>query len=139
MDLHSIFLSLAGGILIGLSSTSMLGGLGRIAGISGILSGVLSRPSLDKLWKYSFLSGLVLGGFICQKLYPNLFKFHVSTSFFKMMVAGFLVGFGTRLGNGCTSGHGVCGIARMAKRSLVATVIFISTGIVTASMESLFL
>ena len=135
--MSNILYSLLGGILIGISSTTMLGGLGRITGISGILSSIAQKPSKDHFWKYTFLTGLIVGAFITHSIRPELFHYQFDQNIFKILIAGFLVGFGTRLGNGCTSGHGVCGIARMAKRSLIATSTFILFGIIFATIEGI--
>ncbi len=135
--MENIFNPLIGGVLIGISSTVLLGGIGRISGISGILASVISKPSKESFWKYNFLLGLLLGGIFSYKLHPELFNYDVSNNLVKVVVAGLLVGFGTRLGNGCTSGHGVCGLPRIAKRSIVATMTFIFVGILTVSIEGL--
>ena len=122
---------LLGGVLIGLSATIMLFYLGKIAGISGILGSLISRPSKDDIWKISFLGGLLLGGGFLKAFYPELFNYNLNFEPIKVVMAGLLVGFGTRLGSGCTSGHGVCGLPRLSKRSLVATLTFILAGVVT--------
>ena len=133
--MENVLYPLLGGILIGLSSTTMLGGLGRITGISGILGSSLSRFNLENIWRYNFLTGLILGGFFMQMLFPEMFNYEVKGSVYKIVIAGLLVGFGTRLGSGCTSGHGVCGLARLAKRSIYATLTFILAGIVTVYIQ----
>lgn len=130
---------LLGGLLIGLSSTLMLWGLGRIAGVSGIYSSVLSFDK-QNAWKYSFIAGLIVGGALLNYFFRDqLFAYEISGSTTRVMIAGLLVGFGTRLGNGCTSGHGVCGIPRMAKRSIVATITFILVGMLTVGLERAWL
>ena len=119
-----------GGVLIGLSATLLLLANGRIAGISGIANGLFTRSAGDKAWRAFFLLGLVMGA----GSYVTLFglNFEIPQRELPMLlIAGLLVGFGTRLGNGCTSGHGVCGIARLSIRSLVATGVFLVTAIVT--------
>jgi uncharacterized membrane protein YedE/YeeE len=103
---------------------------GKIAGISGIFAGVLRPVKTDTLWKACFLAGLLTGGLILRNLYPQAFEFGPLRSTGALILAGLLVGFGTRLGNGCTSGHGVCGVSRLSKRSIAATVIFICSGAV---------
>jgi len=133
--MENIIYPLIGGILIGLSSTTMLGGIGRITGISGILGTSLSQYSSENGWRYNFLIGLMLGGFIMLNLSPDLFEYKINSSPVKIIIAGLLVGFGTRLGSGCTSGHGVCGMSRMAKRSIIATVTFMLFGIITVYLE----
>jgi uncharacterized membrane protein YedE/YeeE len=135
--MESNLLPLLGGVLIGLSSTTMLGGLGRITGISGILAISMGKFNLENIWRYNFLIGLLLGGFIMKVTMPELFNYEVSGGYIKIIIAGLLVGFGTRLGSGCTSGHGVCGLARLAKRSIVATLTFILFGMITVFIERL--
>lgn len=135
--MESYYYALFGGVLIGLSSSTMLGGLGRITGISGILGASLSRPQKEHLWRYAFLIGLLSGGAILYGLRPDLFQYSLAASGLKVVVAGLLVGFGTRLGSGCTSGHGVCGMARLAKRSFVATGIFMGSAIVMVLLRGL--
>ena len=133
--MEGILYPLIGGILIGLSSTTMLGGLGRITGISGIVATSIGKFSQENVWRYNFLIGLILGGFIMKASFPEFFNYEVNANFLKIIIAGLLVGFGTRLGSGCTSGHGVCGLARLAKRSIVATVTFIFFGMITVFIE----
>ena len=125
---------LIGGILIGLSSTLMLGGLGKITGISGILGNVLEKDK-ENNWRYTFLSGLIFGGIILKIFSPQLFSYQFPFQYSEAIAAGILVGFGTQLGSGCTSGHGVCGIPRLAKRSIVATCIFMAAGILTVIIK----
>jgi uncharacterized protein len=120
--------SLLGGVLIGLSASAMLLLNGKIAGISGILAGVLKPVTGDTLWRICFLSGLLAGGLLLRELLPVAFAFGLIRPFPLLAIAGLLVGFGTRLGSGCTSGHGVCGVSRLSPRSLVATATFIFTG-----------
>jgi hypothetical protein len=120
--------SLLGGMLIGIGASAMLLLNGRIAGISGILAGVLKPIRGDTLWRGCFLGGLVVGGLLLRLLMPRAFDFGIIRPFPMLIVAGLLVGFGTRLGSGCTSGHGVCGISRLSPRSLVATITFIASG-----------
>jgi uncharacterized membrane protein YedE/YeeE len=120
--------SLLGGILIGLSASTMLLLDGKIAGISGILAGVLKPVRGDVLWRVCFFGGLLAGGLLLRILLPTAFNFGIIRPFPMLIIAGLLVGFGTRLGGGCTSGHGVCGISRLSPRSLVATGTFIFTG-----------
>lgn len=125
--------SLMGGILIGVSATAMLGLLGRIAGVSGILGGLLAREtSGGAWWRAAFVAGLLAGGCAFAATDPAAFAMTLDRSTFALAAAGLLVGFGSRLGSGCTSGHGVCGIARGSKRSIVATVTFMAAGALTA-------
>ena len=120
--------SLLGGVLIGLSGSAMLLLDGKIAGISGIVAGVLKPVKGDTLWRVCFLAGLLAGGCCFGSRYPSAFDFGIIRPFPLLAIAGLLVGFGTRLGSGCTSGHGVCGVSRLSPRSLVATATFIFTG-----------
>ena len=110
---------LLGGVLIGVSSTLVFFFLGKITGISGILGSLLSGIDQSSFWKISFLGGLILGGFLLKAFFPQLFNYNLNFEPFHVISAGLLVGFGTRLGSGCTSGHGVCGLPRLSKRSLV--------------------
>jgi uncharacterized protein len=122
------FASLAGGILVGTSAAAMLLFNGKIAGISGILAGVLGPVKSDTAWRLCFLLGLFAGGLTLRVFLPQAFEFGTIRSMGALAIAGLLVGAGTRLGNGCTSGHGVCGVARLSPRSIVATAIFMATG-----------
>ena len=124
--------ALIGGALIGLSATLLLAYHGRITGISGILDGFLAKPREDLSWRLTFLLGLVLTGVVAGVFFRSSFGLAVQTvGPGKVAFAGVLVGFGTRLGNGCTSGHGVVGLSRFSLRSLIATLTFIGTGILT--------
>jgi hypothetical protein len=123
--------SLIGGMLIGLSAAALLLFDGKIAGISGIVGGILSPVKNDTLWRLLFVVGLLTGGFFFHHLSPQSFEIGISRSTGALILAGLLVGFGTRLGNGCTSGHGVCGISRFSKRSILATLTFMATGVLT--------
>ncbi|MFM7470905.1 MAG: YeeE/YedE family protein [Nodosilinea sp.] len=121
---------LLGGGLIGLSAALLLAFNGRIAGISGILNGAISFTPAQR-WCWFFLAGLIGGGLIYEYgLAPRPTPTY-SFSPLTMIVAGFLVGFGTRMGGGCTSGHGVCGLGRLSLRSLVAVLTFMVTGAIT--------
>lgn len=121
--------SLLGGLLIGGASFALLFFNGRIAGISGITGGLLTPKANDVAWRVAFVGGLLAGGVLMGFLRPDLFTYTVPyRSAVMVSVAGLLVGFGTRLGSGCTSGHGVCGISRLSPRSVVATVTFMATG-----------
>ncbi len=117
--------ALAGGMLIGLSALIMLGFNGRIAGISGIVGNIVSSRGSDLAWRLAFTLGLIGSAFAFLKLAPaGALNVHVEVGLPMMIVAGFLVGLGTKLGSGCTSGHGVCGIGRVSPRSITATLIF---------------
>jgi uncharacterized membrane protein YedE/YeeE len=119
-----------GGMIIGLAATILLLFNGRVSGISGILGGLLNRECLDKYWRFLFLLGLLLGGILLKYTHPDSFTLISTAKPIDYMIAGFLVGFGTLLGGGCTSGHGVCGISRFSFRSIVSTVTFILFGII---------
>lgn len=123
--------SLAGGLLIGLAAAAMLILNGRIAGISGIAGGFLKADRGDTLWRALFVAGLLVGGFVYGRLAPEAFAFTIDRSTGALLVAGLLVGFGTQMGNGCTSGHGICGLSRFSVRSLVAVLTFMATAAVT--------
>ena len=125
--------ALIGGGLIGLAAVLLLKLNGRIAGISGIANGLLTLSPGDRLWRALFLIGLIGGGYLYQAITAEPLITRQGFSLVLLSVAGLLVGFGTRLGSGCTSGHGVCGIARLSPRSLVATIAFLGTGMLTAS------
>jgi hypothetical protein len=122
--------SLAGGILIGFSAAIFILFNGRIAGISGILGGLLRPAKNDTLWRAAFLGGLIAAPLLYRLLSP-LPQVTVDADAATLVVAGLLVGIGTRYGAGCTSGHGVCGISRLSPRSLVATACFMAAGFVT--------
>lgn len=123
--------ALIGGAIIGLAVSLMLVFNGRVTGISGIISGVLKPQKNDTFWRMAFLLGLISGGFLLRTLKPEVFVLSSNVQTLDYVIAGFLVGFGTLLGNGCTSGHGVCGISRLSMRSIMATVTFISFGVLS--------
>lgn len=129
--MHPWLLSLIGGVLIGLAAVTLMAGLGRVAGVSGIAAGALSAVRGDRGWRLAFVAGLVVGPWLASLggLRDSIGAPLVPWPW--MALAGLLVGLGTRLGSGCTSGHGVCGIARLSPRSLAATGAFMSAGIVT--------
>jgi len=122
--------ALTGGLLIGLAAASFLLLNGRIAGISGILGGLLAPARRDILWRVAFLAGLV-GTPSLWLLFSELPPIQIDAGYPALIVAGLLVGIGTRYGSGCTSGHGVCGLSRLSPRSLVATLSFMATGFLT--------
>lgn len=130
--MHDSYINgLLGGILIGLATALLLHGQGRIAGISGILNGATDPGSPDRRWRWFFLAGLIGTGWFAVLVGMLPFTAHDSTAVWQIVVAGLLVGIGTRLGGGCTSGHGICGLARFSPRSLVAVVTFMAVGFVT--------
>lgn len=122
--------ALAGGVLIGIASTLLLWLLGRVAGVSGIAAGVLDGSAGERGWRLAFLAGLPLGAaawvWVSHAAVPAS-----GISPWWLLLAGVLVGFGTRLGSGCTSGHGVCGLGRFSIRSAVAVVVFVCTAMLT--------
>jgi uncharacterized protein len=128
----TVFTALLGGALIGASASAMLLLLGRIAGVSGILASAL-RPNAgeDGRWRLLFLLGLVLGGLVAATLAPHTIGAPVAASVGSALFAGALVGAGVEIAGGCTSGHGVCGISRLAPRSIVATLTFMLTAGIT--------
>jgi uncharacterized membrane protein YedE/YeeE len=136
---HSIMMALLGGALIGLAASAMMLFVGRIAGISGILGGVLSPARGDVAWRLFFLAGLLVAGVIVVVVAPSAIRAASGRSLGMIAAAGLIVGIGTRMGSGCTSGHGVCGLSRFSPRSLVATLTFIGVGIGTATLVRILL
>ena len=123
-------LALAGGALIGLAAAMLILGLGRVLGAAGIVGGALEIDDADAPWRWSLIVGLVLSPLIARPLWgaaQPVFASH----WLALIASGLLVGFGARLGSGCTSGHGVCGLARLSPRSLAATGIFMATAFAT--------
>lgn len=132
VDTDSWLRAAAGGGLIGLAAGLMIIANGRIAGISGVLGGLVLNPVKGEvLWRLMFLGGLIAGASLLVALLPSLPPTELQTGWLGMAVAGLIVGYGTRLGSGCTSGHGVCGIARLSPRSIVATVTFMAFGVIS--------
>ncbi len=119
--------SLIGGVLIGLAASLVLLSHGKVAGISGIYGGLLRRSSSDRGFRLAFLAGLLVSGLLVRIVFPSAFATSWSATLPLALVAGVIVGIGTQLGNGCTSGHGVCGLSRFSIRSLVATLAFMLT------------
>jgi uncharacterized membrane protein YedE/YeeE len=128
MSMQSAILPLVGGTLIGLAVTAMLFFNGRVTGISGILDASLSKPVRGSLWRWLFLAGMLVGGALIQVFRPEYFLNVSGRSVGMVAIAGLLVGYGTVMGSGCTSGHGVCGISRLSVRSTIATVTFMLFG-----------
>ena len=124
--------ALAGGILLGIASAAFILLNGRVLGISGIVGGLLAPRRADIGWRLSFLLGLLLAPTALTLLAPGLIRApRIDASALTLIAAGLLVGFGTRYGSGCTSGHGVCGLSRLSPRSLVATLAFMAAGFAT--------
>ncbi len=121
-------LGLVGGIMIGLGAVVLMGTAGRIAGISGVAGGLISPAAGDWLWRLLFVGGLMGGAGGARFFLPGHFE-PAAVSGEGLVLAGVLVGFGATLGNGCTSGHGVCGLARLSRRSFVAVGVFMLTAI----------
>lgn len=132
--METIVLAVAGGGLIGLAAATMLLFNGRIAGISGVAGGLLAPRAGDWPWRAAFLAGLVAGGAAMAHLMPAAFAADTGRPLAVVAVAGLLVGFGSVLANGCTSGHGVCGVSRLSPRSIAATGIFIAAGMATVAL-----
>lgn len=126
-------LSTIGGALIGLSASAMLLVEGRVAGISGIVGGLFAPKAGDIGWRLAFVAGLMLAGLGAALVAPQLMAVEVVRAPWMLIVAGLLVGVGTRIGNGCTSGHGVCGLSRQSPRSLASVVTFMVVGAVVAA------
>ncbi|MYM73009.1 YeeE/YedE family protein [Duganella sp. FT134W] len=122
--------ALAGGALIGLAAAVFVLFNGRIAGISGILGGLLKPRRGDIGWRLAFIGGLI-GAPMIYSVVWRLPDIHIGASPLTLIIAGLIVGFGTRIGSGCTSGHGVCGISRLSPRSIVATLTFMAMGFIT--------
>lgn len=122
--------ALMGGVLIGFAAFMLMLRLGRIAGVSGILANAAFEAGAERPWRLAFLGGIVLGA---ASMAAALGGFHPTFAgpWWWLIPAGLLVGYGTRLGSGCTSGHGICGLARFSKRSLAATLLFMASAIVT--------
>jgi hypothetical protein len=120
-----------GGMLIGLAAATLLALNGRIAGVSGILNGaVTARDRFDRSWRLLFIVGLISGAAL-YRFFSGALPIQMQAGLPALLAAGLLVGFGTRLGSGCTSGHGVCGLARLSPRSLAATITFMLFGVLT--------
>jgi uncharacterized protein len=126
------FSALAGGALIGLSASAMLLVEGRVAGISGIVGGLAPPKAGDLGWRLAFLAGLVAAGALALLFHPAAMAVEIERGPLTLVLAGLLVGVGTRLGNGCTSGHGVCGLSRRSPRSLASVLTFMGVGMVVA-------
>ena len=122
--------ALAGGTLIGISVTLFILLNGRIAGITGIIGGLFNPAKGDATWRIAFTLGLIIAPTVWL-LFSSLPEITIGADYGLLIVAGLIVGFGARLGSGCTSGHGVCGISRLSPRSIIATLAFMGTGFLT--------
>ncbi len=134
--MHPFLSALLGGVLVGLSASLFLLLNGRVAGISGIVGGLLEPAERDSGWRVAFVLGLVLPGLVAAFAFPAAFDAAPVRSLAATAAAGLLVGYGTRLGNGCTSGHGICGLSRLSVRSLVAVMTFMATAGVTVFLTN---
>lgn len=135
MDSHLFFMPFIGGLCIGLAGVMYLLFCGRVFGISGIFAGILLPKQKDTSWRIAALLGLLAAGALLLFLRPSSFPQEAENySIFRYILAGLLVGFGSQMGNGCTSGHSVCGISRCSPRSILATCIFIFAGIVAVAL-----
>jgi uncharacterized protein len=132
--MHEFILATIGGGLIGLAASMLLFFNGRIAGVSGITGSLFLNKIKDVNWRWAFLGGLFASGVLLALVAPETMQVPNNRDLIWMPIAGVIVGFGTRMGNGCTSGHGVCGITRFSIRSIFATVTFLGTGMVVATL-----
>ena len=130
MENFTPVLSLIGGLMIGIAATLLLWTTGRIAGISGIYGGLLSWDVSNFNWRLAFIFGLFVGPFVVSEFGAGISPINIDAGIPMLIIAGLLVGVGTRMGSGCTSGHGVCGIGRFSIRSIVATFVFMLAGAV---------
>jgi uncharacterized membrane protein YedE/YeeE len=131
MNLQFFQYALIGGLLIGISTSLMLLINGKILGISSIVSGALTKIKSELAWRYCFILGLLSGGIIVKYFNPSYFSYDIPLSWADVILGGLLVGVGTNLGGGCTSGHSICGLSRFSGRSLIATCLFMSVAIFT--------
>ena len=128
-----------GGVLIGLSAVLLMGLNGRIAGISGVLSGAVFAERGDKMWQAAFIVGLIVAPALWTRVSGAAPPFTITSNWMLIGIGGLLVGFGTRLGSGCTSGHGICGLSRLSPRSMASVSLFIAAGMATVAIaKSLF-
>lgn len=128
---HSTLLPMLGGAIIGLAAILLMWSNGRILGVSGIAGALFARDTSARRMSICFLAGVIIAGIFGSAMRPALLPGAPAADTLTLIIAGIAVGFGTRLGNGCTSGHGVCGISRLSKRSFIATVTFMLTATLT--------
>ena len=138
MTEFEVLMPLTGGILIGIAASMMLLFSGKIAGVSGIFGGMLFQQGEERTWRLSFVAGLIGGGILLYIFNAEFFENTSGRGLLAVTIAGLLVGIGTRVGGGCTSGHGVCGIGRLSGRSIVATVTFVFAGMVVVAFIQSF-
>jgi uncharacterized membrane protein YedE/YeeE len=129
----NILMALGGGAVIGLSTALFLILNGRVTGISGILNGLFTYTKSEYFWRLFFVIGMIAAGIVLTLRNPEFFEPLPNRNSVLIMIAGLLVGFGTVMGSGCTSGHGICGIARMSPRSMIATICFMVAGMLMAN------
>ena len=132
--MHIYLPPLIGGAIIGLSASILWLGSGRVAGISGIVSGIFQAQPTQYIHRLLFLFGLLIGGITLLFAYPTSIHVPIPRSIPALVIAGLLVGIGTKIGSGCTSGHGVCGISKLSTRSIVATLSFMAAGFLIATL-----
>jgi hypothetical protein len=123
-----------GGVLIGLSAVLLMMFTGRIAGVSGIVAGLINPQTSDRSWRAAFVAGLIAAPIAAMLVGYGVPKPQMPESYITIVVGGLLIGFGSRLGSGCTSGHGICGIARLSQRSIVATGVFMVAAIIVVAL-----
>ena len=138
MTEFEVLMPLTGGILIGIAASMMLLFSGKIAGVSGIFGGMLFQQGEERSWRLSFVAGLIAGGILLYILNAEFFENTSGRGLLAVTIAGLLVCIGTRVGGGCTSGHGVCGIGRLSGRSIVATVTFVVAGMAIVTLVQSF-
>ena len=134
MTEFEVVMPLSGGILIGIAAAMLLLFSGKIAGISGIFGGMLFQQGEERTWRSAFVAGLIVGGLMLYGINAEYFKNTSGRGIVAVTIAGLLVGIGTRVSGGCTSGHGVCGIGRLSARSLAATVTFMVAGMAMVAL-----
>ncbi|WP_413578063.1 YeeE/YedE family protein [Bdellovibrio sp. HCB290] len=130
---ESIMMALIGGLIIGVATSLLLALNGRVTGVSNILNGLLDRTPYESEWRWFFVFGMFFAGLVLNQFRPELFEVDIPRSSVMILIAGLLVGFGTMMGSGCTSGHGICGVARLSPRSIVATICFMIAGMLMAN------
>ncbi len=133
MDVSAAGMALAGGALIGVAASLLLLLNGRLGGVGGIVAGLLHPPANEWGWRAAFVAGLLAGGVLLGALHPSAFGPSPAAPVL-LVIAGAAVGVGTRLGGGCTSGHGICGVSRLSRRAIVATLTFMLTGAVVVAL-----
>jgi uncharacterized protein len=131
---HALLTALAGGGLIGLAAALLMGLNGRIFGVSGIAAAALDADTPDRGWRWALLAGMLSGGLLLAWLAPERLQLQPVQPLWIYLASGLAVGYGARLGAGCPSGHGICGLSRLSLRSAVATAVFMATSMVTVTL-----